>query len=59
MADIFKFAMKTGKRVAEICRLLRSDNDPVKHTGLVRDAKPKVLRCYALHGDIGFSEFSE
>lgn len=39
MADILDFAYASSKRLAEICRLLWSDNDPRGRTGLVRDAK--------------------
>jgi integrase len=39
MADLVDFAFESSKRLAEICRILWSDDDPVARTGLVRDAK--------------------
>lgn len=39
MLDIFLFAIHSSRRQAEITRLLWSDNDDAKQTGMVRDLK--------------------
>lgn len=39
MRHVMWFAIYSGRREAEIARLLREDNDPDRKTGVVRDAK--------------------
>ncbi|HMM77426.1 MAG TPA: tyrosine-type recombinase/integrase [Gammaproteobacteria bacterium] len=44
MHDLMWFAVYSGRREAEITRLLRSDNNPTDLTGVVRDLKHPTLK---------------
>ena len=44
MAKLMWFAIHSTRRVSEITRLLWSDNDADKHTGMVRDLKHPRLK---------------